>query len=81
MTEKELLRLKEEIDEAKEKFLQFKGQREALIQQLKDNWGCSSIEDANKLLSEMSEEVESINSEIIDGITKLEQQYLKNGLD
>lgn len=38
MTEKDLLELKEKIKEANEKFLQFKGQREALLQQLNEDW-------------------------------------------
>lgn len=81
MTEKDLLKLKEEIDEAKEKFLQLKGQRDALLQQLKENWGCNSIKEGNKLLEDMKKEVESLNAEIVEGIDKLEENYLKNGFN
>lgn len=78
MTEKDLLTLKEEIEEAKEKFQQLKGQKNALMQQLKEEWGCNTVEEGNTKLRELEKEVEVLSNEIVDGLEKLEKQYLND---
>jgi len=76
MTEKDLLKLKEEIKEANEKFLQLKGQREALIQQLKEDWECDTIKQAQTKIDSLEKELTIINSELLEGIANLEKDYL-----
>lgn len=76
MTEKDLLKLKEEIKEANEKFLQLKGQREALIQQLKEDWECDTIKQAQTKINNLEKELTVINSELLEGIANLEKDYL-----
>lgn len=76
MTEKDLLELKEEIKEANEKFLQLKGQREALIQQLKEDWECDTIKQAQTKIDNLEKELTVINSELLEGIANLEKDYL-----
>lgn len=76
MTEKDLLKLKEEIKEANEKFLQLKGQREALIQQLKEDWECDTIKQAQTKIDNLEKELTVINSELLEGIANLEKDYL-----
>lgn len=76
MTEKDLLKLKEEIKEANEKFLQLKGQREALIQQLKEDWECDTIKQAQTKIDNLEKELTIINSELLEGIANLEKDYL-----
>lgn len=79
MTEKDLLELKEEIKEANEKFLQFKGQREALLQQLNEDWECTTIKQAQTKIDDIEKELTKINSEILEGIKNLENDL--NGTD
>lgn len=79
MTEKDLLELKEEIKEANEKFLQLKGQREALLQQLKEDWECTTIKQAQTKIDDIEKELTKINSEILEGIKNLENDL--NGTD
>ena len=75
MTEQELLHLKEEIDEAKELQSKLQGQREALLQQLKEEYGCSTIKQAEKLLDSMEQDIEKMSGEIEDGLEQLEKDY------
>jgi DNA-binding FrmR family transcriptional regulator len=79
MTEKDLLELKEKIKEANEKFLQFKGQREALLQQLNEDWECTTIKQAQTKIDDIEKELTKINSEILEGIKNLENDL--NGTD
>jgi DNA-binding FrmR family transcriptional regulator len=79
MTEKDLLELKEKIKEANEKFLQLKGQREALLQQLKEDWECTTIKQAQTKIDDIEKELTKINSEILEGIKNLENDL--NGTD
>lgn len=75
MTEHDLLQLKEEIDEAKELQSKLEGQREALLQQLKEEYGCSTIKQAEKLLTKMEKDIETMSDEIQDGLDLLEKEY------
>ncbi len=79
MTEKDLLELKEEIKEANEKFLQLKGQDEALLQQLNEDWECTTIKQAQTKIDDIEKELTKINSEILEGIKNLENDL--NGTD
>lgn len=79
MTEQDLLELKEEIKEANEKFLQLKGQREALLQQLNEDWECTTIKQAQTKIDAIEKELTKINSEILEGIKNLENDL--NGTD
>lgn len=78
MNENDLIRLKQQIDEAKEKNLQLKGQMDALMQQLKEDWKCDSIEQANKKLKQMEKQVNDLTDEIETGIQELEEKYFKD---
>jgi septal ring factor EnvC (AmiA/AmiB activator) len=73
MTEKDLLELKEEIEEAKQKVSELKGEKQALLKQLKENWKCSSIEDAEKKLVKLGEQEEQLSNQIETGIEELEE--------
>jgi predicted nucleic acid-binding Zn-ribbon protein len=75
MTEQELLDLKQQIDDAKEKNLQLKGQKDALMQQLKDDWGCASIEQAGKKIKSMEKQIADLSVEIETGLQELEEKY------
>lgn len=79
MTEQDLLELKEEIKEANDKFLQLKGQREALLQQLNEDWECTTIKQAQTKIDDIEKELTKINSEILEGIKNLENDL--NGTD
>jgi len=75
MTEKELLELKEDIQEAKQKVSELKGERQALMKRLKEDWNCGSLEEAEKKLKEMSEQVDKLSDEITEGMEELESKF------
>jgi len=43
MDEQDLFRLKEDVEEAKQKVSELKGERQALMKQLKEEWSCDTI--------------------------------------
>ncbi|MFP4025768.1 MAG: hypothetical protein ACLFVR_14690 [Thiohalospira sp.] len=75
MNEKELLDLKEEINEAKTEVAELKGQRKSLMTQLKDTWGCSSIEKAQEKIKLMRKSIEDLQDKINEEIEELEKYF------
>ena len=73
-----LLELKEEIVEAKEKVTGLKGQKEALLKQLKDKWKCDSVEKAKTKLSNLNKKIVKIKTQIDEGLEKLGEDYELN---
>ena len=75
MTEKDLLKLKREIDEAKTSVADLNGQLTAMMKQLKKDWNCASVEDGEKLLKKMKKEIEGLEEQIETGVKEIEEKY------
>ncbi len=75
MKESELLRLKQQIDDAKSQTAELKGHQSALMKQLKDDWKCNSVEEAEKLVKKMDREISDLNAKIEEGTKELEEKY------
>ncbi len=75
MNEKELLQLKSKVDEAKSEVTRLKGKEQYLMQQLGNDWGCKTVEDAEKLLKTMNKDIETTNTQIDKGLEELEEKY------
>jgi DNA-binding FrmR family transcriptional regulator len=75
MTARELLELKDNIAKAKNTTAELKGQQNALMKQLKEEWKCSSLEDAEKLIQKMDGEIDALNKNIEEGMKELESKY------
>jgi len=75
MDERQLLDLKEKVDNAKSAVSEFKGQQTALMNQLKTDWKCDSIEGAEEKLKEMETEIASIERKIEKGVKELKEKY------
>ena len=73
-TEAGLLKLKADIDSAKIKVSELTGQANALLKQLEE-WGCKTIEEAERKLKEMETEVSNFESKIATGVLELESKY------
>lgn len=71
MSEKELLKLKEDIDVAKTRMAELMGEQKYLKERLRKEWGCSSVNEAEKKLAELSTEAAALatkSSELADQI-------------
>lgn len=75
MIERQLLNLKEDIATAKNKVAELKGQQNALQLQLKEEWGCTSIEDAEKQLQVMEGTIATLDKQIQKGVEELNEKY------
>jgi len=75
MEQQDLLELKEKIDKAKEKSSELKGELKSLTKELKDDWQCDTIKEAEKKIETMESEITVLNEKINTGVTKLEEEY------
>ena len=74
MTERELLRLKKDIEDAKEQVSQLQGKLSVLQARLKDEWDCDTLEQAQSKANEMEAEIDRITEKIESGVFKLNKQ-------
>jgi predicted nuclease with TOPRIM domain len=74
MTETDLLKLKSDIEKAKQTVSELNGQKTALMSQLKE-WDCKTIEEADSKLAEMEKEISNFNNKIAIGTKELESKY------
>ena len=75
MTEKELLNLKEDVQDAKQKVAELTGQQTALVNQLKTDYACKTIAEAEEKLAKMDKDISIIDKKIEDGVKDLEEKY------
>jgi len=75
INEKQLLELKEEIEKAKNKLAELKGRKEYLLQELKDKWGCESLEEAQNKIDLLNDEINNLETTIEKEIEELENEY------
>lgn len=75
MNEQDLLELKEDIEEAKQKVSELKGEKQALMKRLKEDWNCNSVEEAKLKLAEIEEKIEKITENIEIGCENLSQKF------
>jgi predicted nucleic acid-binding Zn-ribbon protein len=70
-----LFDLKDEIDHARDEIAQLKGQRKTLMSQLKEQFNCSSIEEAQKKLTNLQTNIRTLEIELDKGCKELEEKY------
>jgi uncharacterized protein involved in exopolysaccharide biosynthesis len=75
MTERQLIELKEQIEESKTSVSELKGQQTALLRQLKDTFKCSSVEEADKKVEDLRKEIDTLNKQIEEHSKELEEKY------
>jgi len=75
MSEKKLLDLKEKIDRSKEKLNELSGRESHLLEQLKEEFNCSTLEEANDELESLESEISDLETKIGDGLQELEEKY------
>lgn len=75
LTTDDLLELKENIDHAKQRQSELKGAREHLMSELKKQWNCDTIDEAEARLDQMERDIEKKEEEINNGLIKLQEKY------
>ena len=75
MNEQQLLKLKEDIDQAKSKVSELKGRQQSLNEQLSEEWGCSTIKEAEAKVKKLEKEITDLDNKINEGIKELEEKY------
>lgn len=78
MDERGLLKLKEQIDAAKQESAKLKGRREYLMQELATKWQCKTVKAAEKRAEEIAAEIDDLQHQINDGLTNLERMMNEN---
>lgn len=75
MNKKKLLKLKQEIVEKKASLSEHKGKKEVTLNNLKKNWNCNSLEEAQEKLNEIRISITDLKNKVENGIKKLQRQY------
>ena len=75
MEKEDLIKLKKQIDTAKTKVSELKGRQQHLMEQLKKDWKCSTVEDAKQKAEEMEAEITKLDKQIEKGIKELKEKY------
>jgi flagellar biosynthesis chaperone FliJ len=78
LTKQELLDLKDDVDNAKTAVSELTGQQTALMNQLKTDWGCKTIGEAQNKLAVMEHTIATLEKKIGKGIKELEEKYENN---
>jgi len=74
MTDQELLDLKQEIIEAKDKATKLQGRKDLLTEQLKEKYGVTTLKQAQEKLKKMNDDLEDLYAKITKEIEKLEEK-------
>lgn len=64
MTEQELLDLKHEINESKEKLSKLEGRRDALLEQLQEKYGVESVDAAKRKIKSFEKQIRELDERI-----------------
>lgn len=75
MNENDLLELKKEIDGAKSKISELTGTKNQLMKDLKTQWNCISLEEAEKAHAKLRDEIRTLSDKIDKGVKELNEKY------
>lgn len=75
MKEKELLKLKEKVDNAEQAVQQLKGRKKELLAQLKKDFNCNTIKEAKAKKKELSSEHEKTQEKLNAKLKEIKNKY------
>ena len=70
-----IVELKADIDSAKAEISKLEGRKEALMAELKKDWKCTTLKQADDKTKSMGGDLEKIRKQKEEGIVKLEEKY------
>ena len=75
MDERQLLKLKEEIDTAKTEVSELEGSKKTMLKDLLDRFGCKTLDEASAKLEKMAAEIEALQAQLDAGLREIEEKY------
>lgn len=75
VTEQDLLNLKSKIENSKTKSAELTGSQKHLMKELKGDWNCDSVKEADKKIEEIGKEIDQLDKSIQKGINDLKTKY------
>ena len=75
--EQRLMELKTEIDKCQQEVSKLEGQKDLLNKQLKEDWKCDTIEEAQEMITKLNKQVDTLSNEIDTGIEEIESKYVQ----
>jgi len=77
MNERQLLKIKEEIDTAKTAVSELEGSKKTMMKDLLERFGCKTLEEASAKLESMAAEIEKLQEQLDTGLKEIEEKYRK----
>ncbi len=77
MTEKDLVQLRDKIDQAKQELASLEGQEKMILKSLQQEFDCNNVKEAKELHEERVKELEKLEDEITEDLNQLELDYGK----
>jgi hypothetical protein len=81
MNEQDLIKLKNRIERSKTETARISGRKEELMSRLMEKWECSSVDEGNKKLESMDQEIRDLDEKIDMGTERLENQAREKGIE
>ena len=75
MTEQELVKMKEKIELEKQERSRLEGKRDSLLERLKTEFGCDSIEEAKLKLGDLETRQSELDEQIVAKTDEIEKRY------
>ena len=75
--EQRLMELKTEIDKCQQEVSKLEGQKDLLNKQLKEDWKCDTIQEAQEMITKLKKQVDTLSNEIDTGIEDIESKYVQ----
>ena len=75
MNERQLLEVRHQIDDAKQRVAELKGRQGHQLETLQKDWKCSSVEEAKQLQDSILKKIGSLNIKIDKALQELENKY------
>lgn len=76
MNDKELLRLKKKVENAEHEEQQLKGERNATLRNLKEDFDCDTIEQAEETRKKLKKKAKKLADELEEKLKQIEKEYL-----
>ena len=75
MTEKELLKLKKKVDNAEYEEQQLRGQRKAILDSLKEEFNCTSVEEVEEQKKKIKSKIKKLTEEFEIKVNQIKKEH------